>query len=123
MSNKSDRPGPGGGIFVGLLLLTVGAIMLLNQHFHFGNFWQLWPVFMIITGIHSLVNNGRRALFSGILLVGMGFLFLGINYGLVGLRMRHFAPLVVLIIGLGFIVDAVVGRRGRNDQAPTGGAS
>jgi len=30
---------------------------------------------------------------------------------------------VVLIIGLGFIVDAVVGRRGRNDQAPTGGAS
>lgn len=123
MSNKSDRPGRGGGVFVGLLILAVGAIMLLNQNFHFGNAWQLWPVFMIIAGVHSLVSNGRRAPFSGILLVGMGLLFLGINYGLVGLRMRHFAPLVVLIIGLGFIVDAVVGRRGRNEQSPTGGAS
>lgn len=123
MSNGSVRKGQGSGIFVGVLLLAVGAIMLLNENIHFGNAWRLWPVFMIIAGINDLFNKGRRALFSSILLVGMGFLFLEMNYRVIGLNMRHFAPIVVLIVGLGFIVDALERQRGRDDEPPTGGVS
>lgn len=123
MSNESVQQGRGRGVLIGVLLLAVGAIMLMSENVHFGNVWRLWPVFMIIAGINSLFEKGRRTLFSSILLVGMGFLFLEMNYRVIGLNMRHFAPIVVLIVGLGFIVDALERQRTRNDNFPTGGAS
>ena len=111
-------------MLVGLLLLVTGAIMLLDEQrfFHIGNAWRLWPVFMMVIGINGLIRARRRSIFSGLLMVGMGFLFLGINFGVAGLRMRYFAPIVVLITGISFMVDALVGRRGGgNEDLPPGG--
>ncbi|TPW16616.1 MAG: hypothetical protein FD129_701 [bacterium] len=123
MSHRSNRKGKGSGIFVGVLLLATGAIMLLNQTLDFRHAWRLWPVFMIIVGINTLINRGRRHLFSSVILIGMGVLFLEMNYHMLGLSMRHFAPIVVLIVGLGFIADALERQFGRDNEPPAGGAS
>ncbi|HEX7880897.1 MAG TPA: DUF5668 domain-containing protein [Candidatus Eisenbacteria bacterium] len=124
MTSGTRRSGKGGAL-VGLVLLTLGAVMLLHeQHlFHVGNAWRLWPLFMIVVGLHGLFDSGRRHLLHSLLVVGMGFLFLAINFHLWGLRMRHFAPVVVLIVGLSFVIDAIFGRRKKDEETIDGGVS
>lgn len=122
MTHENRRSGRGGAL-VGLILLTVGAIMLLDaQHvLRLGNAWRLWPVFMIVVGVYSIVESGGRKLLHNLLVVGIGVLFLAINFDLWGLRMRHFAPIVVLIVGVSFVIDALFGRKGREDESIDGG--
>jgi hypothetical protein len=114
-----------GGAFVGLMLLLLGGIMLLHEQevFHLGSAWRLWPLFMIVVGLHSMIEMGRQKLLHNLIVVGIGILFLAINFHLWGLRMRHFAPLVVLIVGASFVLDAFLGRRGRDDASINGGVS
>ena len=118
---RSER----GGALVGLILLTLGAIMLLHEQeiFHMGRAWKLWPLFMIVVGLYSMFESGRQKLLHNLLVVGTGVLFLAINFNLWGLRMRHFAPIVVLIVGVCFVLDAVFGRRGKDDTTVDGGVS
>ena len=122
MTQGSRRSGKGGAL-VGLLMLTVGAIMLLDQQqiFHLGNAWRLWPVFMIVVGLYSLVESKGQHIVHNLIVVGIGVLFLAINLDLWGLRMRHFAPVVVLIVGLSFVIDALFGRKRRDDESIDGG--
>jgi len=121
MRHGTRRSGRGGAL-VGLILLTVGAIMLLDEQriFSIGNAWRLWPLFMIVVGLHSMFESGRRRLLHSLLVVGTGVLFLAINFHLWGLRMRHFAPIIVLVVGVSFILDAIFGRRGRDDESIDG---
>ena len=121
METRNKR---GGALLVGSLMLATGGIMLLHELnlFHIGRAWRLWPVYMIIVGLWSLFTCRRGRVFSGLLVTGMGVLFLAINFHLWGLRMSYFAPIVVLITGVSFVIDALLARRDPpDDGVPTGG--
>jgi hypothetical protein len=118
-----------GGLVAGLLLIAVGALLLLDrQGIHdFGEFWRFWPVFPLLIGVNAVVNNlwrkERGSLFFGTLMIVTGVLFLGLNFDWPGFSRRLIAPVLVIGVGLGFILDALFCRAGRRDRDPNGGDS
>jgi cell wall-active antibiotic response 4TMS protein YvqF len=49
----------------GMILVMIGAIFLLHNfgyiHFHWGNIWRLWPVFLVMGGINLVFANNHSA--------------------------------------------------------------
>ncbi|MGE8205142.1 cell wall-active antibiotics response protein LiaF [Heyndrickxia sp. NPDC080065] len=60
---KSIRKKSSGNIFLALLFSTYGALLILSQqkviHFSFGDWWKLWPIFLIYLAIDQLFFKGK----------------------------------------------------------------
>ena len=118
-----------GGLFVGLLLIAVGGLLLLDRQgfYEFGDIWRFWPVFPLLIGINAFVNTlwrkERGSLFFGTLMITTGVLFLGLNFDWPGFTRRLIAPVYVIGVGLGFILDSLFCRAGRSGRDTTGGDS
>lgn len=75
-------------IIPGVVLIMIGAVILLNNygyiHFHWHNFFYLWPVFIVIAGINLIFAHNRTgwatALKIGVLALGFGLIIFG-NFG------------------------------------------
>ncbi|MBC7399016.1 MAG: hypothetical protein H7289_03655, partial [Mucilaginibacter sp.] len=75
-------------IIPGVVLIMIGAVILLNNygyiHFHWHNFFYLWPVFIVIAGINLIFAHNRAgwatALKIGVLALGFGLIIFG-NFG------------------------------------------
>lgn len=65
-------------IIPGLILVSIGAIFLLNNYniidFHWSNLWHLWPIFLIMIGVNLVLANNRSvwatALKFGVVILG-----------------------------------------------------
>jgi hypothetical protein len=127
--NRNRSGSERGGLFVGLLLMAVGGLLLLDRQglYDFGEFWRFWPVFPLLMGVNAIVNNIWRqekgSLFFGTLMIVTGVLFLGLNFDWPGFGRRLIAPVLVIGVGLGFILDALFGRCGRRAPDGNGGDS
>jgi cell wall-active antibiotic response 4TMS protein YvqF len=77
--------GAGAGVFTGLVLLTLGIILLLGNLdvFQFRpDLGRWWPAFLILFGIkHLVVWRGLSALIGGAFWIGTGALFLSSTLG------------------------------------------
>jgi len=75
-------------IIPGVVLILIGAAFLLHNygviHFHWGNFFHLWPIFIVIGGINLIFANSRSgwamAIKLAVIIVGFGLIVFG-NFG------------------------------------------
>ena len=75
----SCRRGPQGGVITGVIIVSVGVVLLLAQLglFRFNAVWHFWPVILIVVGLAKMVEStavsariwgGMLALIGGLLL-------------------------------------------------------
>jgi lia operon protein LiaF len=97
----------------GLLLVSCGAAFLLHQlgyiTFDFGYMISIfWPVILILIGLDGLIKRRGTDDWWGIILIVLGFLFLGRNLDLIywsfGDIIRFALPVVLIVIGLKMIL-------------------
>lgn len=94
-------------IFFPLLILAAGVFLLINnfsEHpYDTGSLLlSLWPLLFIAGGLDSIYK--REGLFSSLLFIGLGTLFLMANLGYANLNNWHFLlrywPIIIIAIGL-----------------------
>ncbi len=72
-------------IIPGVVLILLGVAFLLRSygylHFHFGNLFRLWPIFIVMIGVNLIFANNRSTWATviklGVILLGFGLLFFG----------------------------------------------
>jgi hypothetical protein len=75
-------------IIPGVVLILIGAVVLLHNYgviaFHWGNFFYLWPIFIVIGGINLIFANNRSTWATvvklGVIIAGFALVVFG-NFG------------------------------------------
>ena len=102
----------------GVLLLLVGALFVL-QNLGFvraGRIGDYWPLLLVWIGLARMAT--RRQFASGLVLFLLGVFFQLERLDVVWVPMRLFWPFLLIAIGFGLILDALIGRRGRSSGLP-----
>ncbi len=100
-------------LFPGIILISIGAIFLLNQLdvFYF-RWWHLYPLVLLALGalffFSVFTKNQKSAAFPGTVLLSLGLFFFLRNYGYFALDdyfwyAEELWPVVLIAMGLGFI--------------------
>lgn len=86
----------------GLILITVGILIILNKTTVFG-FGKSWPVLLIVIGIGALAQRFRDL--GGWILVAAGaVLLVNYNWGLdARLISAYLLPVALIVLGLGVL--------------------
>ena len=108
----------------GLVLMAVGATIFLSRAdlIEIGPLWKLWPTALIAIGVADLFHTGtapasadggvpavaRPKIASGVTMLLLGMFFLATNYEFMGLTLRSGWPLVLVAVGTGQVVRALV---------------
>lgn len=96
---------PAHGALAGSLIIAVGVMFLLDNLgiIHVRNFWEYWPVILIVFGIARIAEaHGPAAIIWGSVVAGIGALLLADNLNLIYFDWRIVWP--VLLIAWGVIV-------------------
>ncbi|MCD9026495.1 cell wall-active antibiotics response protein LiaF [Cohnella silvisoli] len=96
----------------GLVIVTIGVVFLLNQTgiitISIGDlFSHYWPVLMIVFGLQGLLLQSGGAYWWNLLVVIIGFMFLGRNMGWMEWDfsdiIRLIGPIAIILIGINMI--------------------
>lgn len=99
----STRHSGAHGVFVGGLIVTVGVLFLLDnlRIIRFNDFWQYWPVLLIVFGVFRIADShGPAAIIWGGLVAGLGALLLLDNLNIIAFDWRIFWPVILIAWGL-----------------------
>ncbi len=101
-----------GKLVFGVILALLGILFTLDN---FGvvevrHVERLWPVTLIALGGASLAQRWRTRPFGGLLLVGLGVLFLLRNYRVIHISLANLFPLILVILGIRIAFGALAGR-------------
>ena len=120
MARRQYRGG-GHGIFFGAVVVAIGCLLLLDNlgivRFH--DFWQYWPVLLVIWGVSHALNSRRPAswIWGGIIALVGAFLLLDrldifvFNFALIW-------PVLVIGFGLSLLAGALDRNRFRLEGGP-----
>ena len=102
--------------FVGVLLIALGTLLFLDKMdvLEFGRLWRFWPVVLIGLGMSHILESSRENLKSigtGVMLVLVGVVFILTNFHMLGLTFRTSWPLLLLAVGIGIVVMALLEHR------------
>jgi hypothetical protein len=123
---KEEKPGgfkPGGGknprawrVLAGLFVVFAGSALLFQKMGYFYAPWLFtWPVFLILLGVFTGIKSGFRH-FASFILIAIGSIFLAQEV-YTDIHVERFIwPVVMIVVGLGFIFG-----RGRGHCGPWGG--
>ena len=100
-------------LFPGIILISIGAIFLLNQLdvFYF-RWWHLYPLVLLALAalffFSVFTKNQKGAVFPGTVLLSLGLFFFLRNYGYFDLDQDFWYvdelwPVVLIAVGLGFV--------------------
>lgn len=115
--NETGTPVRTGQLVAGLVVLTVGILLLVDRlgPWEIYGWTRLWPLIVIAVGLSRFVGEddaGRRG--SGAFLVLLGVWFLINTFEIFGLDWDESWPLLLILIGLGRFAFPRGGRaRGR----------
>lgn len=102
------------GVIGGLILLSIGALFLLQNMgiVHAGRIWDYWPMLLVWTGLVRLVSPSQGGRFAGgaVLLV-VGVFFQLDRLGIVWIRARDFWPGLLVVAGIALIAESFWSRR------------
>jgi len=115
-----------GGIIPAVVLISVGAIFLLNNlHiFYFQEVWRYWPVILIALGLVKLVDapdNSSRT--GGAILLVLGAIFLAPNLGFWDISIGQLWPLFLIGLGVLLLSQRVIHFQGGFGSAVSGGVA
>lgn len=107
--NEINRKVDNSSLIGGVLLIVLGGLLLLAQ-LHFLEFDDIvrryWPMILVMIGFPMLFN--RRKLWSGLWLITLGFWLQISHLRLFGLSYRTSWPLLLIALGAGITVRALV---------------
>lgn len=98
-ARRDARP----GMLPGLILVCIGTVILLDHmgYIPLDRMWRLWPVLLIISGTVQFFYRANRP--TGAVMIVIGALFLGNNFGLIRLNWNDMWPLVLIGAGVALI--------------------
>jgi len=95
-----------GSVFMGLLLLGIGALFLLNNLnvIYIGEFWSFWPFVLVVFGAQKIVQAGSSdQVGSGLWLVFFGlWLYISIEE-IWGFGFEESWPALLIVWGVSMI--------------------
>ncbi len=96
-------------IIIAIFIILIGALLLaknLGMEIPF-DAWELWPLLLIFVGVGHLIRPPRsRQPVSGIILILLGFIFLGNTLGWFYFNFSQLWPVFLIFVGL-----AMIGKR------------
>lgn len=103
-----------GQLITGLMLIVLGGAFIIDymgiiEIRHVGNLWRYWPLLIIALGVAHAFDRSA-SVFLIVTEIFQGFLFLAITFHWKGLNWSHFAPLLLMTLGVAWIADALVRR-------------
>lgn len=105
MNRKIDT----GALGAGLILITIGVLMLVDRFSVLDFGWAVrhfWPLALILIGIPKLVH--RKTVWKGLWLIFIGTWLQLIQLHVLGMTYRNSWPLLLIAIGGGMIVRAML---------------
>ena len=108
----------------GVLLVTVGAVLLLQElnYFWVGPIWRFWPLFLVWGGATRLLApRGRESRSSGAIFLALGLVFQAEQLGLLRRSLGDLWPILLVAVGLALIFESFSSSRDRR-PAPPGSA-
>jgi len=82
----------------GLILITLGVLILLNSMGQYG-FGQSWPILLLVVALGTLIQNWRDMAGWFIGFVGLIFLIKENWYGKLGAYTNYAVPLILILLG------------------------
>ena len=103
-----------GQLVTGVMLIVLGGAFILDymgivEIRQVGNFWRYWPLLIIALGVAHIFDR-NASVFLVVTEILQGCLFLAITFHWKGLNWSHFAPLLLMTLGVAWIADALVRR-------------
>jgi len=108
------------GVFSGLILIAIGCAFLLERAgwLEAHTIWRYWPLIFIALGLARLAPPTNPERIGGsVMFLLMGGAFLCVTLGVWGLSWANAWSLVLVAVGAGIVVRALLGRRGGDDDA------
>lgn len=109
---RRDRRG-GGGVWFGIVLVLIGALVISGRFFEGFAWWEMWPLIIVLAGAIQAVTPGREGwgigrLFDGLSGIVFGLVLLGNTTGFLSWSVwwRIMTMWPVLLIAIGFSVLA-----------------
>jgi len=97
-------------LILGLLIIAAGTVALLSNLdvIHDVRIWDWWPVILILIGLDKMFKPREyHQLFSGIIWVLFGVLFLLNTQGVLHFKIWQLWPLLIILIGFAIIRHSV----------------
>lgn len=113
---RTGRPGRPNIVF-GLLLVAFGVLFLLhNLNVHaFDEFWNYWPVALILLGLSKAFSGRHDERTFGWILTFLGSVFFAQFVLGLDVHMRELWPIIVIIVGISIVMRAIQGPRPPKD--------
>lgn len=121
MRTDNGDDGRASGIIGGVILLSLGAIFLLQSAgvLHAGHIWDYWPMLLVWAGLARMFSTSRRRHFAGgVLTFLIGVFFQLDRLGLAWFHARDFWPALLVFAGLALIAESLWFRRSRYGVDP-----
>ena len=98
----------------GILLLFLGALFVLQNlgYVRAGRIGDYWPLLLVWVGLVRMLSH-RRQFASGLVVFLLGVFFQLERLDVFWVPMRLFWPFLLIAIGFGLILDALLARRPR----------
>jgi len=115
------------GLWPGLILVSVGGGLLAREfgylpaHVRLLDFWPLFVVFMGVSGL--LHRRGFMAVLFSLAFIAMGGLLLASNLGFIAFHAARLWPVLLVLLGLGFMFGGRHRRGGPSFHPPAGSDS
>jgi predicted membrane protein len=111
IQQKSRACGASHGVIWGAAVCILGVILLLDHlgYVSASHLWRFWPMLIVMGGIASFSQPGRRA--WGAFLIVVGALFQLDSLGLIRFRWFDLWPLIIIAAGLMMIWGSIESRR------------
>lgn len=113
-----QRSSAGSGAFAGLVILTVGVILLLDRMgiVHGREILKYWPLALVAAGAFNLVND-RESRAWGVLLIVVGGVLSLRPLGVADVGFRELWPVLLIAAGALLLWGSIQGRRGMAGMA------
>jgi predicted membrane protein len=105
--------------FTGVAIIFIGILFFLKNMGFLVDFkmWHHWPVLLILIGLaHIFGQKEFRRISKGILLISIGTVLMMKYHGLIHLGWKQLWPLILIITGVGIVVNSFSGGRIKTKQ-------